>query len=325
MSHGLESPNARPDRYERFFLQGLEGELLPRRPAGFRDAALLLVAPAGGRNQQHLLPDAAGGAAPELGGAGARRFRICAEGDAADHPPEAAERRGGDGLVLPTGCDDPGRSARPGALPAAAEPEEGRWTPDRFPGPAPADLSRGVRVSTRVVVRRRGAPGAVFGARRSLLGGGRRARRAARVDGRVGVPAPAPLRLLRGGPRRLGGANPRSGVERGLRLLQARGRGNRASTAASTRRFTRTRPRMPNGGARRSGGRSSPRTSARTFRYAASRRNRSTSATSSAREARSSRPPNRDCPVTSWGSGSETLGWWKRLRPRGGGASTSGS
>ena len=61
-----------------------------------------------------------------------------------------------------------------------------------------------------------------------------------RADRRLGLPAPAPLRLRRRGARGLGGADPRPAVGEGLRLLQARGR--QAARLAGDRALPRLRP-----------------------------------------------------------------------------------
>ena len=72
-----------------------------------------------------------------LGRAGAARVRVRAEGLAADHaPPAAVGRVEGDGRLPLRRRVGARAQARPGALPAAALPEEGRAAAARLPRPA---------------------------------------------------------------------------------------------------------------------------------------------------------------------------------------------
>src|SRR5205823_5981800 len=62
-----ERASARRRRNERFFLQGMEGELLSRGPPGLRHAAVLRGQLPLRRDQQHVLPDAS---RPDAGAVG---------------------------------------------------------------------------------------------------------------------------------------------------------------------------------------------------------------------------------------------------------------
>ena len=99
------------------------------------DAMLVVLrrAPADRRDQQHLLPDAEAGPARGLGGAGSGGVPVRAQGFAADHAPQAAEGSGRRGGLLLRRGRDARRAARPGALPAAAQPEEGPSAPRGVP------------------------------------------------------------------------------------------------------------------------------------------------------------------------------------------------
>ena len=201
-----------------------KGTLLPGRPCRRRDARVLRRAPAGRRDQQHLLPDAEAGAARGLGDAGPGGVPVRPQGVAADHAPQAAEGGGRRGGLLLRRRRDARRAARPDALPAAAQPEEGPSAPRGLPADDPRragraafefrhaswfedDVFEALRVARRRALHRRG----------------RGPRDAPRRDGRLGLPAPAPPGLRRRGRGRVGRARARPEVERGLRLLQARG------------------------------------------------------------------------------------------------------
>src|SRR5436190_1377409 len=72
----------------------METDLLSRGPAGQGDAALLWPAVPVGRDQQYVLSNAQGIHAGSVGGRGARRFQVCAEGAAAYNAHSAAEGYG---------------------------------------------------------------------------------------------------------------------------------------------------------------------------------------------------------------------------------------
>ena len=166
--------------------------------------ALLLREASGRRDQQHVLPHAEARAAGGLGRAGPARVPFRPEGVPADHAPQAPQgsrRRGR--VLLPDGLD-PRRAARPGALPASAESEEGPAAPGGLPRRAARGRAGGVRVPARLLVRGRRLRGAALARRGPLHRRGRGARDAARRDGALGLPAPAPPGLRRRGRRRLG-------------------------------------------------------------------------------------------------------------------------
>ena len=128
-----------------------------------------------------------------------------AEGVAADHALQAAEGRGLGGRVLLRRRLDARRPARPGALPAAAESQEGPAAPRGVPRDAPGGPARGVRVPPRLA-----GSGTTSSrpcgraARRCAWRTDERARDAARDDGALGLPAPSPAGLRRRGGRRTG-------------------------------------------------------------------------------------------------------------------------
>ena len=90
------------------------------------------------------------------------------------------------------------RQARPGAVPAAAEPEEGPAAPRRFLAPAARGPPRRVRISQRDLVRRRRLRRAQ-GRRRGAVPVRARGQRAAAAgrDRAVGLRAAAPRDVLR--------------------------------------------------------------------------------------------------------------------------------
>ena len=88
----------------------------------------LLFGPlAHGRDQQHVLPDAQGVGAGELGGHHAGSVSLLDQGLAPDHPHGANQGRVGGriGDVPVRHAGGARRQARTGAVPAAAEPQEG--------------------------------------------------------------------------------------------------------------------------------------------------------------------------------------------------------
>ncbi len=104
----------------------MEGEFLSRGPAGLGDAALLRRAAHGGRDQQHVLPDAARGDRSRRWAAQVPRgLRLRAQGVAAHHAPQASQGGRGRRRLLLRHRGDARRPARARPLPAAAEPEEG--------------------------------------------------------------------------------------------------------------------------------------------------------------------------------------------------------
>src|SRR5437764_6169415 len=79
------------DRHERLLLSRVEGQLLPGEDAGQGHAALLRRQVLDGRDQQHLLPHAQGGAVAWLVRAGARGLRLRDQGAEAHHARPAAQ------------------------------------------------------------------------------------------------------------------------------------------------------------------------------------------------------------------------------------------
>src|SRR5688572_9457859 len=203
---GAGSPHAALAGNERVLLQGVEGELLPGRSPRLGHARLVRGALPGGRDQQHVLPDAEPQAPPGMGRAGAGGVPLRAQGVAQDHASEEAGRcRRGDRL--------PGRDlARPRGAPrahprpAAPVPQEGRSAPRGVPGPPARRLPRRARVPELLLVRRR----RLCRAREVRRGAGRirhgQGRSAGRTHGRVRL-REAPPRGVRGsGSRGLGRA-----------------------------------------------------------------------------------------------------------------------
>ena len=170
-----------------------------------------------GRAERDLLPAALRGAAARLGRA-----------DAAGLPLRREDEPAGDALRRPLGRRHllrararARRPARPDPRPAAADPAARRRL-----ARADARLARPrarvrVRVPERVLGRRRGGP----------------ARQLARGRRAVPLPAPARAALRRGRAARLGRAAAAAARRRhrGLRVLQARGRADRAGVRAAPR------------------------------------------------------------------------------------------
>ena len=175
-----------------------------------------------------------------LGRAGPARVPVRAQGLAADHAPQAPEgsrasevayffqtastlgdRLGPALFQLPPNLkkDLPRLEAFLAVLPAGAraafEFRHASWFED--------DVFEALRGRGRGALHRRG----------------RGARDAPRRDRGLGLPAPAAAGLRRRGGRRVGGEGPGPGVERGLRLLQARGRGSRAAPGGEAARALR--------------------------------------------------------------------------------------
>ena len=125
-----------PRRRERLFLQGVEGHASIRTKMKPEDMlAVLRRAPADGRDQQHLLPDAQDRGARELGAHDARDVPLRHQGVAPHHAHGAAQggQRRRFGRRISTEPRRARRQARPGAVPAAAVPEEGPAAAARLP------------------------------------------------------------------------------------------------------------------------------------------------------------------------------------------------
>src|SRR5262249_51303348 len=112
----------------------------------------------------------------------------------------------------------------PAPLPAPAQLQEGPAAARGLPRRCAEPRTRGIRVPPRLVVRRRGPrraappPGVAVRIRYGRGAGG-----AAGADRGLGLPAAPPRGLRRRCPARLGRADPRAAVERGVRVPEARG------------------------------------------------------------------------------------------------------
>src|SRR5258706_3293860 len=117
----------------------MEGKLLSREDEARGDAAVLCAAPANGRDQQHLLPDAEDDGARELGRHGARGLSLRDQGLAAHHAHGAYQARVFRRVARLSLQESRGTwaQARDGALPAAAESQEGPAPPQRISRPPP--------------------------------------------------------------------------------------------------------------------------------------------------------------------------------------------
>src|ERR1700693_293561 len=216
----------RPRRHQRLQLRRLAGELLSGGPLREEDARLVRRALRHGGDQLLVLSEAHREDPRGLGGASARALPLRAQGLATDHAPEAPARLRGVGGVVRRRGAHARAAARGGPLPAASEPESRPAAPARLPPPAPAGPARGVRVPARELVCRGDVRGPARRWRGALY---RRERRAGDPPGShrgLRIPAPAPPRLRRRGAVEMG--RPRADVRgRGVRVLQARGRGAR--------------------------------------------------------------------------------------------------
>ncbi len=229
----LSCGRARPRRDQRLLVQGVEGQLLPRRSSRGGHAPVLCRASARGRDQQHVLPDAQGRPPRGLGGAGSGRLPLRAEGFAEDHAPQAAEGGLRGGRIFPSRRRDAGRPVGAFAVSAAAEPEEGPSAAGGFPGAASRRGPRGLRVPPCFLVRGGRLRSAARAGSGPLCGGGRGAGHSPGRDRGLGISAAAPPRLWRGRGRRVGGPHPRPALGRDLRVLQARGRRRRAEAGGA--------------------------------------------------------------------------------------------
>ena len=150
-----------------------KGTFYPGEDEARGDARLLLRAPADGGDQQHLLPHAQASRCSRTGQAATPedfRFAIKAS-RRITHMSRLKAESSAEPVELP--LQEPRgarRQARAGALPAAAEPEEGPAAPGRRSSPLlPAGPQRRVRVPQRELVRRRGVRRAEGRGRRAVL------------------------------------------------------------------------------------------------------------------------------------------------------------
>src|SRR6267143_2837301 len=215
-------------RCQWLFLQRVEGQLLSGEHQAGGDAGVVRRAPAHGRDQQHLLSDAQGERARELGEVHARGFPVLDQSLAPHYPPGATEGggRGGFGrFSLP----EPGGTrpqARPGAVPAPAVHEERPAAAERISPPAARGTWRRVRVSQRELVRRRCLRRAQGGRRGAVPLGARRQRAAAPgADGSMGLRPASARNLLGRRSRAMGRQACGDGVARDLRVFHARADG----------------------------------------------------------------------------------------------------
>src|SRR5262245_12946802 len=101
---------------KRVFVQGMEGAVLSRGPAGQTDAPLLRGALSVVGDQQYRLPHAEGLNARTVGSRGARRFQVRAQGPATDHTHQTTQGSGRFGGVFAQGRRGVERTPRPVAV-----------------------------------------------------------------------------------------------------------------------------------------------------------------------------------------------------------------
>ena len=136
----------------------MERHLLPGEDEAGGDAGVLRRAPADGRDQQHLLPDAEGARCSRTGRAHARGVPFRDQGIAAHHAHVAAQgrQRRRFGRLPVRNLAALGEKRGPVLFQLPPIPEEGPAAAERVPRTAARRARRRVRVPQRHLVRRRG-------------------------------------------------------------------------------------------------------------------------------------------------------------------------
>src|SRR5262249_4683693 len=142
------------DRHLGFSVCGMEREFLSRRFARSENAALLRRAILDDGNQLHFSSDPSAKDDRKLENAYVGKFPVRAQSTSENHPLVETPRLHGHAGILPESCSWPRRATRPGSVSIATDFQK-RCRCVEFVSSRTAGNARRVRVSPRIVVRRR--------------------------------------------------------------------------------------------------------------------------------------------------------------------------